>query len=195
MMKKSILFAICTLSFIPSANSQTFKDSIDEQFIGLTQQSSNWQNYKVVEKGKLHQLHQNVLIGVQELQKQIEDRNAEFEEQTIIVNEITAKLVTTETALTEALERENNLEVLGLATSKSSFKVLMCVIIGILLLSLGMLYIQFKKSYSDTKDARKKLEETDLELEDLKKRSLEREQKIRRQLQDEINKNRKSQTI
>lgn len=190
-MKKRIVLAISLITFTSAVNGQTSKKSIDDQFTSLINESSNWQNYKVVEKGKLNQLQRNVLEATNQLQNEIDSSKAALTEQKASLNAITSKLSTTEEALKEVLSREDNLEVIGIPTSKSTFKLLVCIVIAILLLALAVLFIQFKKSYIDTKEARKKLIETEEELEELKKRSLEREQKIRRQLQDEINKNRR----
>jgi hypothetical protein len=43
-----------------------------------------------------------------------------------------------------------------------------------------------------TKEAKRKLEDIETEFEDHRRIALEREQKVRRQLQDEINKNKKT---
>lgn len=190
-MKKRIVLAISLITFTLAVNAQTPKKSIDDQFTSLINESSNWQSYKVVEKGKLNQLQRNVLEATSQLQNEIDSSKVALTEQKASLNAITSKLSTTEEALNEALSREDNLDVMGIPTSKSTFKLLVCIVIAILLLVLAGLFIQFKKSYTDTKEAQKKLIETEEELEELKKRSLEREQKIRRQLQDEINKNRR----
>ncbi len=193
-MKKRIVLAISLITFTLAVNAQTPKKSIDDQFTSLINESSNWQSYKVVEKGKLNQIQRNVLEATNQLQNEIDSSKAALTEQKASLNAITSKLSTTEEALNEALSREDNLDVMGIPTSKSTFKLLVCIVIAILLLALAGLFIQFKKSYTDTKEARKKLIETEEELEELKKRSLEREQKIRRQLQDEINKNRRTES-
>lgn len=190
-MKKRIVLALTLLTFTTTVVAQTSKKSIDDQFTSLINESSNWQAYKVVEKGKLNQLQAQVLEATNLLQNEIENSKAAFAAQKDSLNVITTQLATTDQALKEALDREDNLDVLGIPTSKSTFKLLVCIVIAGLLLVLAGLFIQFKKSYKDTKDAQKKLIDTEEELEDLKKRSLEREQKIRRQLQDEINKNRR----
>lgn len=190
-MKKRIVLALTLLTFTTTVSAQPSKKSIDDQFSSLINESNNWQGYKVVEKNKLIQLQARVLEATNQLESEIENNKAAFTTQKDSLNVITTKLATTDQALKEALDREDNLDVLGIPTSKSTFKLLVCIVIAGLLLVLAGLFIQFKKSYKDTKDAQKKLIDTEEELEDLKKRSLEREQKIRRQLQDEINKNRR----
>ena len=190
-MKKRIVLALTLLTFTTTVFAQPSKKSIDDQFSSLINESNNWQGYKVVEKNKLIQLQAHVLEATNQLESEIENNKAAFTAQKDSLNVITTKLATTDQALKEALDREDNLDVLGIPTSKSTFKLLVCIVIAGLLLVLAGLFIQFKKSYKDTKEAQKKLIDTEEELEDLKKRSLEREQKIRSQLQDEINKNRR----
>ena len=48
---------------------------------------------------------------------------------------------------------------------------------------------KFRNSNAVTRAAKKSLEETELEFEEHRRTALEREQKVRRQLQDELNKN------
>lgn len=61
------------------------------------------------------------------------------------------------------------------------------IIGGLFVLLLFFIY-KFKNSNAVTKQAKKSLEETEEEFEEHRKIALEREQKVRRQLQDEINK-------
>ena len=77
----------------------------------------------------------------------------------------------------------------GLQMSKTSYNILMWSIIGGLFALLVVFILRFKSSNSATKEARQKLDETETEYEDHRRVALEREQKVRRQLQDEINKN------
>lgn len=189
-MKKTIILSatLLTFNFLSYAQSET--NTIENQFTTLINQSNNWQNYKVVEKNKLQQLQQNVEDSIRSLQITIRQNNTSLTEQKKSLDSLSNQLETTQSDLAVALERENNLDFIGISTHKTTFKILMWSIIIVLLLGLGILFFQFKKSYADTKDARKKREETEIELEEYKRLSLEREQKIRRQLQDEINKNR-----
>jgi len=60
--------------------------------------------------------------------------------------------------------------------------------VAALLVFLIVFIYKFKNSNAITKAARKSLEETELEFEEHRRVALEREQKVRRQLQDEINK-------
>ncbi|GAL80099.1 hypothetical protein JCM19274_3669 [Algibacter lectus] len=80
----------------------------------------------------------------------------------------------------------------GLQMSKSSYNVLMWSIIGGLLAFLLFFIYKFNNSNAITRAAKKSLAETEEEFEEHRKTALEREQKVRRQLQDEINKQKKA---
>ena len=80
------------------------------------------------------------------------------------------------------------MSLLGLQMSKTSYNILMWTIIGGLLTLLLIFIFKFKNSNSVTKAAKKALAETEEEFEEHRRSALEREQKVRRQLQDELNK-------
>lgn len=65
-------------------------------------------------------------------------------------------------------------------------------IVIVLALLLGVFIYKFRNSNSITSESRKALEILEAEYEEHRRNSIEREQKVRRQLQDEINKNRES---
>jgi septal ring factor EnvC (AmiA/AmiB activator) len=80
----------------------------------------------------------------------------------------------------------------GMQMSKGGYNALMLIIIAGLLALLLLFIFKFKNSNSVTKQAKKTLLETEDEYEEYRRNSLEREQKVRRQLQDEINKQKNS---
>lgn len=191
-MKKPIILTATLLSFITLSFAQSDKNTIDDQFTKMIQESNSYQTYKVVSKNQLDILQRNVRDSISQFHTTISNNNKIFQDTKAALDSLTTKLSTSEIALNQALERENNLEVFGIGTHKSTFQTIVWSIIGILILTLAMLFYRFKKSHTDTKDALKKLSETEHELEEVRRMSLEREQKIRRQLQDEINKNKQA---
>ncbi|MTG97478.1 MULTISPECIES: LPXTG cell wall anchor domain-containing protein [Myroides] len=187
-MKRQIILTVSLLTFTTITIAQDDKNSIDKQFTSLLQESTNYQSYKVVPKARLEQLQKNVGDSIDALQSNIVQVNNEMNNQKVVVDSLSNKLVTIQDSLDLALSKENSFEVFGISTQKSTFQTIVWSIIGLLLLSLGIIFFRFRKSNKDTKEALKRLNDTELELEELRRSSLEREQKIRRQLQDEINK-------
>ncbi|WHT39597.1 hypothetical protein QNH98_02545 [Myroides sp. mNGS23_01] len=191
-MKKTIILSATLLTFTLSSYSQSDTNTIENQFNTLISQSNNWQNFKVVEKNKLQQVQQNVKDSIHLLQTTIRQNKRALIEQKTSIDSLSNQLKALQKDLTLAVDQENNLNFIGISTHKSTFKTIVWSIILILLLALGILFTQFKKSFTDTKDARKKQLDAESELEEYKKLALEREQKIRRQLQDELNKNKRN---
>lgn len=191
-MKKTIILSATLLTFTLSSYAQSDTNTIENQFNTLISQSNNWQNYKVVEKNKLQHVQQNVKDSIHSLQTTIRQNKAALIGQKASIDSLSNQLTALQKELTIAVDQENNLDFIGISTHKSTFKTIVWSIILILLLALGVLFTQFKKSFTDTKDARKKQLDAESELEEYKKLALEREQKIRRQLQDELNKNKRN---
>ncbi|MGB1000126.1 MAG: hypothetical protein ACPGVE_07285, partial [Flavobacteriales bacterium] len=75
--------------------------------------------------------------------------------------------------------------------SKSAYQAIMWAIVAVLALLLLIFIGKFKSSSSLTSQSQKEKLTLESELEDVKKKALEREQKLKRELQDEINKNTK----
>jgi len=101
-------------------------------------------------------------------------------------------LTTTKTNLENTINEKDSMALFGLQMSKGGYNVLMWTIIAALLALLLLFVYKFKNSNTITKQAKKALLETEEEYEEYRRNSLEREQKVRRQLQDEINKQKKS---
>jgi septal ring factor EnvC (AmiA/AmiB activator) len=97
---------------------------------------------------------------------------------------------------TENLEKitaeKDSMSFLGAQVSKVTYNfILWTIILGLLLLLLLFIY-KFRRSNFLTQEAKANLSDLESEYEDHRRRALEREQRISRQLQDEINKYRKS---
>ncbi len=191
-MRKTIILAVSLLTFSTICLAQDKTNSIDNQFTKLVNESNNYQTYKIVPKVKLQELQTNVNQAMNKLQTVIDNHAAATQAQKDSLQSMSNQLETAQADLAIALERENSFQVLGISTQKSTFTSIVWSIIGILVLALAFFVFRFKKSFSITREANLRLAETEQELEDLRKSSLEREQKIRRQLQDEINKHKKT---
>ena len=104
------------------------------------------------------------------------------------INTLKSNLETTQKTLDTTRKEKDSMALFGMQMSKSGYNVLMWGIIGLLLAMLIFFIFKFKSSNSITKQAKKALAEIEEEFDEHRKTALEREQKVRRQLQDEINK-------
>ncbi|PVW13927.1 hypothetical protein [Marixanthomonas spongiae] len=185
------LFLCAVFSFAQeNPQSQAKDNTLEGQFKEVVDESNNYQEYKVIKKYKINQLRKNILDSVAALESKIEASQSEIDQKAKTIDSLTGKLKTTKENLAVSKEKENGIEILGILTQKSTYNTIMWSIIVLLLVVLGFLFYKFKNSHKVTKASQLKLAETEMELETNRQKSLEREQKLRRKLQDEINKNR-----
>lgn len=166
--------------------------SIDNQFEFVIRRSNSWQDYKTVKKTWLYTLKAHTLDSLKAVHKDLADTQVVVKNQVKEIADLKLNLSNTQTDLDKTNTEKNNMALFGLQMSKSSYNVLMWSIIGGLLALLLFFIYKFNNSNSITRAAKKSLAETEEEFEEHRKTALEREQKVRRQLQDEINKQKKS---
>jgi len=181
--------ALLILFFISSFSIVAQENDLENQFDDLLKKSNNYQEYKVVKKVSLYSIKQNVLDTIALLEKNIEVSSVEIEEQKETIANLNKELEVTKKDLAISKEKEDGIEVVGVMTTKSTYNVTAFSLIGILLLTIVILFFKFKNSNSVTKSTKTKLSDTEEELETFRHKTIEKEQQLRRKLQDEINKN------
>ena len=190
-MKKKIIYTsalFIALSF--TAISQGEKsNTIVSQFNDLIENSNSYKEFKVIKKRDLGTIQQNIQDSIVSLKKTIASSKSLILKQKNNIDSTTNQIGALKNDLEVTQKKVDNIEILGFPTHKTYYNMIMwSTIIALLFLSIIMFFV-FKKGRSNTKIAKEKLTSTETELDSLRKRSLEKEQIIRRELQDEINKN------
>ena len=195
-MKKSI-FSILILLFV-SINllSQTNKKfdesgSIKNQFDNLINNSNKYQDYKVVKLNWLQQLKSNVNDSLAVSKKEILSSSIIINSQKNTIDSLKTTLSKTKAEIGSLNSQIQSISFLGIQFEKGLFKTIMLSIIGVLALVLIFFISKFKQSNSITKQTKSELKEIEEEYEGHRKKALEREQKVMRKLQDELNKQKK----
>ena len=170
--------------------------TINSQFEYLYKRSGNYnaegKRYEVVRLINLNKLRQNVLDTLKENNENKTQLKATIASHESTIAGLNKQLEDTQGNLNAVTEEKDSISLLGAMVSKSTYNfVLWTVIAGLLLLLLLFIY-KFRNSNYLTQEAKTKLADLEIEYENHRRRALEREQKISRQLQDEINKYKKS---
>lgn len=168
--------------------------TIDNQFEYIFQKSGNFkgtngQKYEAVKFSSLLTLKSNVLDSLKTINKNLENYKNTVASQAKEIEDLKVNLDTTNSTLSATNQEKDSMSLFGMQMSKAGYNILMWSIAGALLALLLFFMMKFKGSNSSTKEAKQKLEEVEVEFEEHRRVALEREQKVRRQLQDEINKN------
>jgi len=189
MIKKLLLLS---LFIITSATLLAQDNSLENQFTEVINKSNSYKEFKVIEKVKINSLKSSVLDSVSSMNQNIKSISEENGQQKSTIIKLRNDLNTSQNNLSESKENEDAIKVLGIITKKSTYNIINFSIIAVLLLTIFILVYKFNNSNRVTKMTTTNLKENEEEFEGFRQRSLEREQKLRRKLQDEVNKNKDS---
>ena len=191
-MKSFYLFIFSLFITITTFSQEIKKDtlSILNQFDKVYRKSSSYQEYKVIRKITFQNLKNNVVNIIEGIDKELISKNKKNKILKDSIQSINKNLIALESDLSLINIEKNSIYCFGLDIAKISYKIIIMSTIILLIIMLSYFIYQFKSSYRITSLAKENLLEVENELAIYKKKSLEREQKLRRQLQDEVNKQR-----
>lgn len=189
--KRSIAFVVFVCFFLTQnlISAQTsVADSINSRLENLVKTSNSYQNYKVIKTGRIHSLRQEITSEVSSLEGEIEELKNKIEDKDTHISKIQTNLTKSNTDLKTAIDQKDKLSILGIGTNKSTYNIVVTLIILFLLLGLITFLYKFKKSNQVTVTARQRLKENQEEFDLFRKQALETQQKLGRQIVNERNK-------
>lgn len=189
---KLTIIAILLTSISFAQETVTEDTSLSAQFDKIYRTSTSYQTYKVISKEKFLQLKQGVLDSLKTSKNLVIEKNNLLKIERENIKKTLETLNSTKLSLETAVQKEDSISLFGLLLSKTIYNLILWALI--LFLFIGLLYFIFKFSNNSivTKKAETNLQDIEHEFEQHRKKALEREQKLRRELQDEINKQRNS---
>ncbi len=182
---------LSTVAFSQQTN-DSINNSLDNQFKKLYKTSSSYLEYKVVLKEKLTTFHANVLDSVKSFNTLLGEKNSLISSQRQTISSLEKEKEETLKTLTATKAKEDSISLFGWMVQKTLYNTLLFGIILLLLILVSYFVFKFNNSNIITQKAIVDLEDVENEFEIFRKKALEKEQKLRRSLQDEINKNRTS---
>ncbi|WP_051385063.1 hypothetical protein [Flavobacterium enshiense] len=193
----SALISLLTLATVKAQNIESVtekpinKTTVENQLNLIVSNSAEQNGVKMIQKADLETLRADVITllsrnenDLTASKKTIELKNTEIKGLAAQVDEVNSKVAANDTANETFL-------FLGMSLSKALYHSVMWSMVFTLLIFAVFLTTRFKKASGITRDAKEKLAEVEEEFELFKRNAIEREQKLRRLLQDEINKQKK----
>ena len=192
-----LLLFIATQTFAqdkaePAVVKPVSKNSISGQFDELFRKSGSYQDYKVINKDKYNELKLVVLDTIQNLNKKMAGTSVVINRQKAEIDSLKVNLKKTNDSLIEVTKNIDDIDGFGVPMKKSNYNVLVYSLLGSLLAISLFFMLRYRQSNKLTEQAQKALKDTEEEYDNYKRVSIEREQKVRRELQDEINKQKNS---
>lgn len=162
--------------------------SIQGQFEYLIKKSNNYQAFKVVNKKELAKLNSNVLDSLRAQNLNLKNANGKLNAQQKEINALLSDLEKSNSNRDKLIEEKNRISLFGMSLNKKVYNALLWSIIAGLIGGLLFFMFQFKNSHAITSQTKKSLAKVQDEFDLFRKKTLEKEQLLKRRLQDEINK-------
>lgn len=191
-MKSLYLFIFCLFVSVNTFSQKAKNDTLplSKQFEQVYRRSSSYKDFKVIRKTTFQDLKENTLNSIKSIDEKLKIeslKNTRLEQE---INNITKTHLELDLKLSNAILEKNTISFVGLKLKKNTFKIIIWSIFFMLIILICYLAYKLKDGVKITSQAKKELTRVEEEFNSYKKKSLVRDQKLRRQLQDEINKQR-----
>jgi len=191
-MFSSRFFAIVLIIAIPftagaQAGGNDDANTLEEQYFELKDESNNYQVYKVVKEAKMDAFWSSVADTLSENRSEIIELKAEVKSLKSEVSTLEAGIAERDSSLSDQSYMIEHMSFLGLDMTKSGYSTMTWSIIFILIIAVLILYFRYNSANRVTRTTKKEFDSLHEEFEDHKKRSREKETKLKRDLQTEIN--------
>lgn len=189
-MKPLSLLVIFFLITINTYSQKTKKETltISEQFDEVFRISTNYKENKVISKTIFQNLRNNALDSIERIDKELQLKNQRNNFLKDSLQTIKKELGNLNSDLKLIINEKDTIYLFGIKLSKVIYKIIIWITVLLLIFMLSYSLYEYKNSFFVTSQAKKNLIDAENELSDLRKNSLKKEQKLRRLLQDEINK-------
>ena len=162
--------------------------NLSDQYQNMIESSETFKTFKVIPITDVNSFGKIMNDSISSLKKRVSSANkakltAEQER-----DSAKSKMTSLKSELEETQQAVDEMPFLGIPMSKITYNIVMWSIVIVLIAGLVIVYVMFLKSYRMTRQAKKDKELVDQELEDLRKRSHDKQVKIKRELQTALNK-------
>ncbi len=169
--------------------------SMKTQFDDLLKESNNYTSskgelFEIIRRRKMLTLKSNTLDSLNAIQTKLDNSTNQVKTQQNEINTLKTNLAETNDKLTSAINHRDSMTFFGIQMSKTGYNLLMWSIIAALSAFLTFFIFMFKNRNAVAKAANSARAHLENEFKEHRSIALERLQKVKRELQDELNKNR-----
>lgn len=191
-MLKTVLSFLFILSTFVSFGQLTLQQKLqsnlklEDQFQVLLLQSKNQDaDFKVIRKSNVDIIKKNVSDSISKYRKEIAQLKSNSSSSVNTVQSLRDSVTTLSTDLATEKAKTDSISFLGIDFGKGAYHTIVWSIIGVLGLAFIIILASFRKAKVDAVEHQKTAEEAINDYQVFKKKSMENEQKLKRQLLDE----------
>jgi len=183
------MMALFSTTYLTAQSNRKFIDtgSVNSQFDYLVNNAEQYKHYLVIRRQWMEKLEANVTDSLEASRKEIELAKQRIGEYETSLGALKLDLKKADTVRAKLLEEKQQISFLNIGMSKGLFKGLSLTVIGVLIFLLIVFIDRFQRGNSLTKSTMSRLRELENDFDNFRKKAMEREQKVGRRLQDEIN--------
>ena len=183
-----VVFLLFAITVSQAQEASLSKNTIASQFDYILEKSENYRDLKIVKTKWIQNLKQNITKSYGTIESQLLDSRTVVNRQKTEIAQLQSKLKETNASLSAYTNTGPTVTFLGIQFNQYVFTMLFSIVFFGSLLSFVFFAIRFRKANAITQHSKSILSELEEEYQEYKRRAIEREQKVSRQLQDEINK-------
>lgn len=183
----TLLFSLTIIS--AQESTAVVNNTIEAQFDQTIKEAGKYQDYKVVKLVKLNQLKSATVKEIDGLNGTIDELESTITGLESKMANLTEQLNETQLKVDELNNAKDSVSLFGISLDKLTYNLILWSIIGALLLFMIIFIFKYKNANEVTRTAKSNLQLVEDELEVYKRRSMEKEQQLSRQLMDERKKN------
>lgn len=161
---------------------------LQQQYSDLKENSGDYQDYKVIKEVALDQFWNTTVDSINLQKSRSEELESTIETLQSTINDLTSNNEAKAQEIEDLQLQTDSIDVLGITFSKGTFKVITFGIIILLVLALLLGMYRYRENASIAKRKSTDYEKLSEDFEAYKKNSLEKQMKLRRELQTERNK-------
>ncbi len=188
-MRFKILVIFSIIAFAIQFDAKAQEDAkLSDQYQNMIESSETFEKYKVISISKVNAFGQIMNDSISSLKEKVSNAQSAKIQAEKERDSATSQMTKLKSELEETQKAVDEMPFLGISMTKTTYNIVMWSIVLILVTGLVIVYVMFLNSYRMTRQAKKDKELVDQELEDLRKRSHDKQVKIKRELQTALNK-------
>ncbi len=194
LMKRTTILLICVLAVV-GASAQTANDALErdnqtlrERYLVMKNKSQNYQEYKVIKENILDGMWRIIQDSLNVKQSSIRQAHAEINKLNQELDKNKGALKTKEESMQDVLYASTHITVMGMDFDKGFFGGMVGVILLLLGLVISVIYYTLKMMRKNLSEKIELMNSISSEYEDYKRRAMDKQTKLSRELQNERNK-------
>lgn len=178
-----LFLSIIQYSFAQDEASTESK-TIVEDYSSMVDRSNSYEDYKIIKKESLDDFKKRLSAEINDFDSEISGLAETIQSQQKKLDELSTSLANTQSSLDQASQEKDSMFLFGTPMSKAVYQITIFSLITFLVVVLVLVLVRFKANNLATKEANNNLSDVEANFEKYKKRALETQQKLGRELQD-----------